>query len=280
MTNHLSTARRAVSTTLLILAMAVAQTATAAPTASGKSFDLSANVSLAGIPILTIDPNDVVAFDDLTVTFNDSKLQQNFSVGDPTTAQLVASDLSTATQWLPSDTFLAVGSRATTANVELTAINPNLILDTNAKLLDLKATQIDATAIVTGTCPPPEVLLAKKASRATQNTDIVGDFVFQSEFEIQNLTPTNTSDIPGLEVDVDGTPLLNIPANPAPNTSITIGTIGTLWLNKQSVTGDGIVSLSSTVDGLLLHVDLAIATIHLLVADVNISHTEASITCN
>jgi hypothetical protein len=279
MTIYLSTARRAVSTTLLILAIAVAQSATAAPSASGKSFDLSANVSLAGIPILTVDPNDVVAFGDLTVAFNDSKLQQNFSVGDPTTAQLVASDLSTATQWLPSDTFLAVGSRATAANVALTAINPDLILDANVELLDLKATQIQATAIVTGTCPPAEVL-AKRVSKTTPNTDIVDDFIFQSEFEIQNLTPTNTSDIPGLEVDVDGTPLLNIPANPAPNTSIAIGTIGTLWLNKQSVTGDGIVSLSSTVDGLLLHVDLAIASIHLLVADVNISHTEASITCN
>ena len=279
MTNYLSPARRAVSMTLLMLAMAAAQSATASPTASGKSFDLSANVSLAGIPILTVDPNDLVAFDSLSVAVNDSKLQQNFAIGDPTTAQLVASDLSTATQWIPSDTFLAVGSRAATANVELTAINPNLILDTNATLLDLKATQIQATAIVTGTCPPAEVI-AKKASKATSSTDIVGDFVFQNEFEIQNLTPTNTSDIPGLEVDVDGTPLLNIPANPAPNTAITIGTIGTLWLNKQSVTGDGIVSLSSTVDGLILHVDLAIATIHLLVADVNISHTEASITCN
>jgi hypothetical protein len=277
MTIQLSSARRAVSTTLLVLAMAAAHSAAAAPTASGKSFDVNISVSLLGIPVFAVTPQDQVEFANLVVAYQDSEEHPNFHLGDQTTVYFSTDDLSAETQWIPGANFLAVGSRATAANVDLSVLNPDTMLDANASLLDLSATQVQATAAVTGSCP---VTTSAKSLRKTQDTDIVDDYVFVNQFEIQNLSPTNTTNIPGLQIDIDGNSILNIPANPLPNTSVNIGAIGTLMLNKQTVTGDGVASLATTVDGLLLDVDLNIAAISLLHADVNLAHSEASITCN
>ena len=184
--------------------------------------------------------------------------------------------------------FLAVGSNATVADLSLTATNPNTAIDPNTALLTVGATQIQATSIVTGTCPPAGAKRSGKSANDTNivggttaaNTDIVGDIVFGSEFEIQTLTTTNTTDIPGLQVAIDGNGILSIPVNPLPNTSVDIGSLGTFLLNKQTTTGDGVTGLSTVVDAVLLNVNLNVSTVTLLQANVNISHSEASIACN
>jgi hypothetical protein len=276
MTHSLFTARSAAFSALVSLALGGMQCASATPTASGKSFDMNVQVDLLGHTVLAVTPNKQVEFADLVLAFNDSKLTPSLTLGDAATVYLSTDELSAETQWIPGDTFLAVGSRAMAANVSLSAVNPTAVLGVDASLLDIAATQIDATAAITGTCPP------KVAAKMLNNDvgDIVADFVFHNQFEEQNLIAQNTAELPGLQIDLVGNTLLNLPSNPGINTSIDIGAIGSLTLNKQTVTGDGIASLSSSVDGLLLDVHLTLLGAPLLDATVDISHSEASIVCN
>ena len=276
MTIQLSTARRAVLASLVTLAIFGAQCACASPTASGKAYDMNIEVDLLGIPVLVVTPQDQVEFANLSISFNDSQFKPNFSLGSTTTVYLSTDELSAATQWIPSNNFLAIGSRAAAANVHLSALDPTAAAGADVSLLGISATQIEATAAVTGTCPP----VAAKSMSMQNDASIVDDYVFHNQFELQNLTPTNTSDLPGLQIDIAGTSILNIPANPLPNTVVDIGAVGTLMLNKQSVIGDGISSLASVVDGLVLDLHLKLGIVPLLDANVDISHTEASIACN
>ena len=277
MTASLFTAHRAALTAFVSLALGAAQCAAATPTASGKSFDLSINVSVLGQTLVAVTPNKQVEFANLTLAFNDSKLTPSLTLGDAASVYLSTDELTAETQWIPGDVFLAVGSRAMAANVDLSVANPLAALGADASLLDVAAAQIQATATISGSCPA--VTAAKKAATSGLG-DIVDDLLFHNAFELQNLIATNTSQMPGLQIDVAGTPLLNLPADPQINTSVNIGGIGSLTLNKQTVTGDGITSLASVVDGLLLDVHLSVLGSSVIDATVDISHSEASITCN
>lgn len=277
MTASFFTAQRAALTAFICLALGTAQCASATPIASGKSFDVSVNVSVLGQTLVAVTPNKQVEFADLTLAFDDSKLTPSLTLGDAASVYLSTDELTAETQWLPGDVFLAVGSRAMAANVDLSVANPLAALGVDASLLDVAAAQIQATATVSGSCPA--VTVAKKADTSGLG-DIVDDLLFHNAFELQNLIATNTAQMPGLQIDVAGTPLLNLPADPQVNTSVNIGGIGSLTLNKQTVIGDGITSLASVVDGLLLEVHLALLGSSVIDATVDISHSEASITCN
>jgi hypothetical protein len=278
MTASFFTAHRAVLTAFVSLALGTAQCASATPTASGKSFDVSIDVAVLGQTLVAVTPNKQVEFADLTIAFNDSKLTPSLTLGDAASVYLSTDELTAETQWIPGDVFLAVGSRAMAANVDLSVANPLAALGVNASLLDVAAAQIQATAAISGTCPA--VTAPKNNATTSDLGQIVDDLLFHNEFEVKNLIATNTSQMPGLEIDVAGVPLLNLPADPQINTSVNIGGIGSLTLNKQSVTGDGITSLSSVVDGLLLDIHLSLLGSSVIDATVNISHSEASITCN
>ncbi|MEP6484918.1 MAG: choice-of-anchor P family protein [Rudaea sp.] len=276
MTIQTSAARRAVLTSLITLAFFAAHTASAAPTASGKAFDLNIEVDILGIPLLVVTPQDKVEFANVAIAVDQSQVNPSLTLGNAATVYLSTDELSAATQWIPGNNFLAVGSRAAAVNVNLFAAYPMASGGASAGLLGISATQIQATAAVTGTCPPAPA----KTMMASNDANIVDDFVFHNQFEMQNLTPSNTSDLPGLQIVIAGTSILNLPANPLPNASIDIGGVGPLILNKQSIVGDGITALGSIVDGLLLDLHLKLGAVSLLDATVDISHAEASIACN
>jgi len=80
-------------------------------------------------------------------------------------------------------------------------------------------------------------------------------------------------------LSVLGNSILNIPTNPAPNTSINLSGItgtNTLVLNEQTITGDGITGLGVATNAL----HLSLNVIGVITANVIISHAETSIACN
>ncbi len=278
MTASFFTAHRAALTAFVSLALGTAQCASATPTASGKSFDLDINVSVLGQTLVAVTPNKQVEFANLTLAFNDSKLTPSLTLGDAASVYLSTDELTAETQWIPGNVFLAIGSRAMAANVDLSVANPLAALGVDASLLNVAAAQIDATATISGSCPA--VTAPKSKAQTSDLGDVVDDLLFHNEFELKNLIATNTTNTPGLEIDVAGVPLLNLPSDPQINTSVNIGGIGSLTLNKQTVTGDGINTLSSIVDGLLLEIHLSLLGSSVIDATVDISHSEASINCN
>lgn len=244
----------------------------AAPTASGMAYDLNVNVSVAGNSILAITPVDQVQFANQAVAYADQQTTPSFDSGVNLVARLTTGVLDTQTQWIPASGFLAVGSQATANNVDLNAVDA-----ASSSLLSLQASLIQATAIVTGTCP------ASSAMVTTNDVHLVDDFIFRDGFEPGNLLATSTAALNqsggGIVLSLLGNSILNVPVNPAPNTSIDLSGItgtNTLVLNEQTTSGDGITAAGVSSNALHLHMNV----LGVIIADVIISHAEASIACN
>lgn len=244
----------------------------AAPTASGMAYDLNVNVSVAGNSILAITPVDQVQFANQAAAYADQQTTPSFDSGVNLVARLTTGVLDTQTQWIPASGFLAVGSQATANNVDLNAVDA-----ASSSLLSLQASLIQATAIVTGTCP------ASSAMVTTNDGHLVDDFIFRDGFEPGNLLATSTAALNqsggGIVLSLLGNSILNVPVNPAPNTSIDLSGItgtNTLVLNEQTTSGDGITAAGVSSNALHLHMNV----LGVIIADVIISHAEASIACN
>ena len=76
-------------------------------------------------------------------------------------------------------------------------------------------------------------------------------------------------------VGPDGNVLTPLNLPPA-NTVVDIGSLGTLVLNEQTITGDGIAGLSLASNALDLQLDIA----GIITASVIIAHSEVSVSCN
>ena len=258
----------------LIAATLAASADATAPTASSNAYDFSVDVSLATIPLLHIDPHVQVQFTDQATAYdnNDSDLT-NFDTGlILNLADLKTSAVVAETQWIPGPSFLAVGSRATVNDLNLSLVGEN-----SNSLLDIGADVVESTATIVGTCPQSVVEMAAMSS------GIVDDFIFTNGFDLQGLTPASTSDAPGLGVTLGGTPLSDLPTSSDQPIVVDISILGiatgSLILNEQTVTGDGVTGLSIASNGLHLSVSIA-TTLANLDVDAIISHAEASITCH
>jgi len=227
----------------LLFGVCTAPAHAAAPTASGKAFDFSIQISVAGINVLNQAPVDQVQFTDMSAPYNNVMQTGSFDSG-PGLARLQTGSLVAETEWIPTNSFLAVGSRATANDVNLSVVDVTAV-----SLLSLQANQIQSTSIVTGTCPPSimQLLVA----------NIVDDYIFRNGFEVVNLLPSSTAKLPGLGITVLGTSLASLPTDPPPNTSITLPVGESLVLNEQVVSGDGITSLSVTSNALHLVLNMA-----------------------
>ena len=86
--------------------------------------------------------------------------------------------------------------------------------------------------------------------------------------------------MPGLEITILGTALPDLPSNPPPNTSVDLSALGlvgaTLVLNEQNSSGDGIQSLTMSMNALRISLDAA----GLLTADVTVGHTDTAVSCS
>ncbi len=249
-----------------ILLVAAGATA-AAPRTSGHSYDSTANVSVASVPVLAVGSNDEVQFADKTSAYENSQSTESFDSGSGLLARLQTGTLGAETQWLPSDGFLAVGSRATANDVDLSVVD-----GIGGGLLGLHAPLVRPTAIITGTCPV--------AVRLADLVHIVDDCVLRDGIDIPNLEASSTAIVqetePGdsIVLSIDGTDVLNIPTDPGVNVTVATGVAGaTLILNEQISSGDGFTGPGVATNALHLSLDI----VGIITADVAISHLEASI---
>lgn len=237
----------------------------AAPTASGHAYDVSIHLTIVGVPF------DVNAADDIQFTNQASAWSNGQQTATLSTsvagAQFSAQNLDVEGRWQPGDGFLVVGTQATLNNVSLGTFDA-----LSSALLSLTATQIQATSLIAGTCPA-----SARPARAKSLDTTVGDYIYFDSFDQRTLAPTTDVNTPGLNVAMQGTPLLGLSDKPTPNTSLMLpGGSGTLVLNEQSVTGDGISGL--TVSNNAVHVTLSVAG--LITGDAILAHADAGIACN
>lgn len=261
----------------VVLAMAMCTGQVQAQTASSNGYAISANVSVIGLDTLNVTPQAQVQYVNQTSGFEDSAnvtgLNQTSTGG---LISLGTGELSAETQYnapaVPHG-FAVVGTQASAADVDLGVVSG---VPAGNSLLGITATALSSRAIVTGYCPPPPL-----QGRGNALAGIADDFVFRNGFDLQTLQALGGSDgyddhgSPGISVSVSGTPLVNLPLDPAPNTGITLlGGLGSLILNEQTFTGDGSTSRGMEVNA--LHLTL---TTTLLDAEVIIAHSEAGWSC-
>ena len=259
---------RTIAGAVMALSMTIATGAEAAPTASSKAWDISAEVRILGAKLLDLHAPNQVAFAPLDAPFADQKSAIGLDVGDGTLAHLKTGEINVATEWIPGPSFLAVGSKASVAEASLEAVS---ILNT-PPLLSLKADLVSATAIVSGTCPadtPPPVM--------PRPAGLADGYVFANGFDLENLDENSDVETPGLDIggSIVTTPLINLPMNPPPNTTIGIPGVLVLILNERTVTGDGITQRGVSSNALHLSVNV----IGTITADVILAHAEAAIDC-
>lgn len=262
---------------LALFAAALGQQAIAAPMASSDSYDLSVDVSvLGGLQALNVPPQAHVNVAAQVLGFHQTLTAAPINVASAQIAPLItlsADTLNAEAQWIPPASnggFLVVGAQGSASHVALNAVQT---VGGNS-LLSLGAQLIRATAVVSGYCPvsggKPGMTLDSFVD------DIAADAVYRNGFDAQNLHGGVTSENDGLAASVTGTPFV-IPANPAPNTTLSIlGGTAVLVLNEQTTGGDGITGASMT--GNALH--LSVNVLNLITAEVIIGHASVGVTCN
>lgn len=257
---------------ILGLALTAAPVAQAAPpTASASAWDMQVNVSVVGSPALNLGHQNDTSFSNQTTATSSSDTALSFDsdgVLPSALLDLTTGEINTSVQWSPGNNFHVVGARAGIADLDLGVVS--LLGD---PLLSVAAQQIVATAIIAGSCPPsppPAPLGLVGVGPAVNN------FIFRNGFDPASLQPSSDVSVPGLAIAAMGDPLLNIPVDPEPNTSLGIPGVLTLVLNERTVGGDGVTSRSVATNA--LHLNLSV--LGLVTAEVILSHAEAAITCH
>ena len=271
-----------------LVAILAAASATAAPMAGGSAYDLSVNVSiLTAIPALVVPSQAQVNFSPQAAAFSDSQTAGPLNLGNvPVSPQItLQTGLTSAdTAWFPPATpsgFLIVGSEASVTNVNLSAASPP-----TTHYLDLTASLVRSSAVVSGYCPP--VAIAKAARMAETVNNIAADAVFGNDFDLGNLrggtgagggvnSNGDDSSNAGVSVSVNGNAFAGVAVNPPPNTQTCLpANVACLTLNEQTVTGDGVSALSVSRNGLHLTANIP----GVVTADVILAHSSASVACN
>jgi hypothetical protein len=265
-----------------------ASPAMAAPMAGGSAYDLSVNVSiLTAIPSLVVPSQAQVNFSPQAAAFSDSQTAGPLSFSNvPVSPQItLQTGLTSAdTAWFPPSTpggFLIVGSEASVTNVNLSAASPP-----TTHYLDLTASLVRSTAVVSGYCPP--VAIAKATHITETMSNIAADAVFGNDFDLGNLrggtgagggvnSNGDDSSNAGVSVSVNGNAFAGVTNNPPPNSQTCLpGNVACLTLNEQTVTGDGVSTLSVSRNGLHLTANIP----GVVAADVILAHSSASVACN
>lgn len=239
-------------------------TSAAPPTASANAWDLDVQVTIAGAPILDVNPQNTLNHVDELTDFNESNTFVGIDTGPGALARLTTGTTDVEVQWISGPGMLAVGSLARVNDLSLDAVSA-----LSAPLLSVGADLVQSLSVVVGTCPPVAAL-------GGPLDGVVGEFVFRNGFDVMNLSGSTDVQTPGITVSALDEPILNIPIDPDPNTTISVPGVLTLVLNEQTVTGDGITSRGVATNGLHLSMNV----LNVITAEVIVSHTEASITCH
>lgn len=244
-----------------------------ATTASGHAYDLSVNVNVVGLDALNVAPQAEVQFPAQSAAYMDSDyVLQLEQVSALNLISLSTGELNAAIDWMPGDSFSIVGAESSVDGLDLGAVS---LL--NAPLLSLQTGLVKATAMVSGFCPiaaPKPKLLGVTPPPIH---DRIGSWIFAYGFDEQNLIDGGDIDVSeGVALSVTGNPLLNIPTNPAPNTTLDLLGLATLVLNERNVSGDGVNERGVSINAIHLTVNV----VNLITADVIVAHSEAAISCD
>lgn len=252
--------------------------------ASSDGYAIKASVSLLGsaVDALDVPAQAHVQFSAQTADYAD--FQQIVSLDETSALGLISlstGDLTAETQYVAPEVangFAVVATEASAASVELGAVSllgdPLLALDITGLL--------NSRAMVSGYCPPATPL----AFTDYQANGVADGLIFRNGFELQNLQGDGGSGgfsndsgggngpEPTVGISVLGTEIAGIPVDPGANTEIPLLGLGTLILNEQVLSGDGIHSRTMMSNALRLTLNAA-----LIEANVVVAHSEATLTC-
>jgi len=261
---------------LPILALSIAGTclfaacvssAGAAPLASGGAYDLSVHVAIAGVSQFDVTPFAAITFSNQTAAGSDSQQSVDVNAGG-TLALLHAGDVSVVGEWIPDTPFVLVGTRARVDNLDLQLGGTG-----TGALLALTSDLLQSTTVIGGTCPAGA---ASKTSASTAASPL-NDYVFFDTFEARGLAVEGGSDTQGVSVTTQTGSLLGLPAQPAPNTALTLPAgLGVLVLNERTTSGDGISGLHASTNA----AHLTLSALGVLTGEIVIAHSEAAIDCH
>jgi hypothetical protein len=240
-----------------------------AETGTANAGDVQVHINLLGIATLDVDPQVPVGFNnEVDATFQQDSLPSLDTGG--TLLHLSTGALNSDAQYAPGVAISVVGADVDIANLDLSAVS---VL--GSSLLSLSADAIHTSSLVSGYCLPA----GRRSRRA------VDEIMFFNGFDVGNLMPGGDGSpgddviLQGMGLSVMGTPVPNIPSNPAPNTSIDLSALGiagaTLILNEQTIGGDGVDMSSVSTNAVHLNLNVA----GLITADVVIGHSDSELDC-
>jgi hypothetical protein len=243
-----------------------------AETGSANAKDMSVHINLLGVAQLDVDPQVPVGFDNATDPAHQEDSLPSFDAGGAL-LHLSTGTLMSEAQYAPGVSISAAGANIELQNVDLSAVS---VL--SQPLIALTADSIRTQSLVTGYCLPGQ----------RQARSAVDDIMFFSSFDQGNLFtggdgggPGSGDDtsLNGVQLTILGIPVPNIPAAPAPNTTIDLGQLGiagaSLILNERTLGGDGVTSASVSRNA--MHLTMNVAS--LVTADVVFAHSDSKLDC-
>lgn len=233
----------AAASSLALAASPAFASATGQASAYGESVDLDLVPLLGGGVPINSGPTPTTS-GTAPAAFNNSQNLASVSVSGGATGQILSTGLLAVTATSNAPT-------TDTASATATVTNPSLFIVGSlvTRLLTLNATQIQATASITGSCGA--------------------------------LSGSGTTTLNGASVGGTIGAGLSVPGSPAPNTTL-VNLLGIrVVLNEQILTGNGTTNRRIQVNA--VHVTISNAVLSLIGAlsgDIVISHAEAQVTCD
>jgi hypothetical protein len=263
----------------LVVVLAATLSANAAmaanPVGNAAAWDLGVHIDLIGVAQLDVGAQTSVQLTNVLASASDTQTLPSAAFASPLNLiTLSTGALASDVEYVGSSQS-AIAARSSVHDLDLSA---------GASVLTLAAGTVTSTSSLAGACPDPVPGI----------NSLLEDFVFYSGFDAGNLgpggggggggggfggLPPSGGALVDPQVTILGTPVPDLPLNPAPNTAIDLGALGivgaTLVLNEQTTSGDGVHSLARATNAIHLTLDVA----QLVTADVIIAHSEVSLAC-
>lgn len=267
----------------LVLALATASSCAATfasaapPVGDASAYDFSVHVNLI-VTQLDVPAQTHAAIVESSENSEDSQQANSLTIADPLNLIKLNSGLLTAQAQYVVGGLSAIAAQSSVEGLDLSAVGLG-----NIHVLSVLASTLTSRSVLMGSCPPPP---------SQHTSGLLDEFVFFNGFDEGNLTIGDdiggggTGGLPGsgaefgdLQIKILGTPIVNLPPVPPPNTAIDLSVLGiagaTLVLNERTVEGDGVNSLSLSTNAL----HLTLNVVGLVTADVIVGHSDASLRC-
>lgn len=248
----------------------------ATPIASAHAYDFSISINLL-ITRLDVPAQTSTSIVDSNTATGDTDELTSLDVADPMNLIKVKTGVLTSEAQHAAGGLSVVAAESVVNQLDLSAVGI-----ANVDVLAIKASTITSRSVLTGSCP----------ATLPRPSGLLDEFVYFNGFDEGNLAigdpggggsggglPDTGAELGDLQIRIIGTPIVNLPPLPPPNTAIDLAALGivgaTLVLNERTVGGDGAHSLSVSTNSLRLTLNVA----GLVTANIIIGHSEASLQC-